>query len=749
MRTHEQHRFCGLTASLLLAAIWTGAADNPFTSPRLAPTVSWLGNTFPGAERWVPQDIGALCVAPDGRVFSNVHWEEGGGNCTAFKDGEVLGHAGHTHGWGHQGGHAVAANARHLFIAGRMGNEGGNLKDPETWPPKDADWVGISRRTLEDIRKAAPFPGAKGGKGGTLKSAFLVVDEVPVARHANERRGSNITGLCATDSSLFASCPYDRTIKVFDADTMQRAAVWPFERAGPLALAPDGTLWVLQEAAPGLPARVLALDGEGRPQPREVRFDARDTPVAIAFTPEGRLLVADSGPLQQVRLFDVRSPTPRQTGALGVEGGITSGHSGTFGPLRFNQPRAVACDSQGTVFVAHGGSTGGGSTVLEAYAPHGKRLWHLLGLMFVDLADVDPADDTRVFSKEERFAMDYTQPRGREWAYRGYTVNRFRYPEDPRLHIWSAGAWVRRIGGRPFLFVTDMNAEHLQVFRFSTPTDGETAIPSGLFAKRRIAKDGWPPHQPEKGEWLWRDADGNGTFGPDEFTPGGGADAPASQGWWADHAGGVWLASETRGIRYFPQQGLDACGNPQWSYATARTFPHPQGFRQLKRLRYDPSSDTLYLGGTTDAHRNQHWKPMGPFLARYDGWLKSEGRDAPRWQIVLPYGAGAQGHASCEPMGFDTAGDFLFVPYTGAAKALGVKTGRVEVFRAADGAACGHFEPSPDIGEIGLQDIRESLRAHRRADGEYLVFLEDDYKAKVVLYRWRPAAPSAEGSTAK
>jgi hypothetical protein len=38
------------------------------------------------------------------------------------------------------------------------------------------------------------------------------------------------------------------------------------------------------------------------------------------------------------------------------------------------------------------------------------------------------------------------------------------------------------------------------------------------------------------------------------------------------------------------------------------------------------------------------------------------------------------------------------------------------------------------------QDIRETLRAHRRADGEYLVFLEDDYTAKVVMFRWEPAA---------
>jgi hypothetical protein len=88
-------------------------------------------------------------------------------------------------------------------------------------------------------------------------------------------------------------------------------------------------------------------------------------------------------------------------------------------------------------------------------------------------------------------------------------------------------------------------------------------------------------------------------------------------------------------------------------------------------------------------------------------------------------------------MGFDVAGDFLFVPYTGASKADRVKHGRVEIFRALDGASVGHLEPSEDVGEIGLQDIRECLVAHRRADGEFLVFLEDDYKSKVMMFRWK------------
>lgn len=155
----------------------------------------------------------------------------------------------------------------------------------------------------------------------------------------------------------------------------------------------------------------------------------------------------------------------------------------------------------------------------------------------------------------------------------------------------------------------------------------------------------------------------------------------------------------------------------------------------MKRLRYDAASDTLYLGGTTAKDKNQHWKPMGPVLARYDGWLHGERKL--RWRITLPYTIGSRGHESCEPMGLDVAGDFIFVPYTGASKKDGVKTGRVEIFQTGDGHSVGHVEPGENVGEIGLQDIRETVTAHRRANGEYIVLIEDDYKSKIVMFRIR------------
>jgi len=350
------------------------------------------------------------------------------------------------------------------------------------------------------------------------------------------------------------------------------------------------------------------------------------------------------------------------------------------------------------------------------------------------VADADPASETDVFTKEEHFKVNYNPIK---WDYIGYTVNKFKYPDDPRLHIWSAGAFVRRIKNQRFLFVSDMNSERLQVYKFNEKTDGEIAIPSVLYSGRFLkTKTGFPQFQPQNGEWIWRDVNGNGKIEANEYSTNDGKNAPPYQGWCLDDNGNIWQAFETEGIRKFNFQGLDKFNNPIWDFKNTELFQKTSEFKQIKRLRYLPEKDIMIIGGTTTEHKNQHWKPMGPVIALYDNWSKPDRKL--RWIIVAPYEKGSKGHSSCEPMGFDVAGDYIFVPYTGASKEMKISTGHIEVFRLDNGESVGYMEPSPEIGEIGLQDVRECLRAIKRKNGEYIVFLEEDYKAKVLVYVWRP-----------
>jgi hypothetical protein len=331
--------------------------------------------------------------------------------------------------------------------------------------------------------------------------------------------------------------------------------------------------------------------------------------------------------------------------------------------------------------------------------------------------------------------MDWSRSSGEEWSYRGYTVNPYKYPQDPRLHLPATHVWMRRIAGRPILFISDMTGEFLHVYRFSPETDGETAIPCALLSKRHVSrKDGYPAHQPPRGQWLWRDRNGNGAPDADEYQSAekdaGGIPVP-------DARCNIWYAERER-ICCLPVEGVDDRGVPAWDLTRLRSYPRPAEFDEVRRVHYLPEADTMLLGGNRGEDRNQHWKPMGPALACYDAW--GTDRRRLRWRIVLPYEKGSRGHESAEPISFDTAGDYVFVAYTRGLKADGVKYAFVKVLKATDGSVVGNLVAEKELGEIGLLDIVDSVRAVRRADGEYVVFLEDDAKAKVVMFRWKPQA---------
>jgi hypothetical protein len=311
-----------------------------------------------------------------------------------------------------------------------------------------------------------------------------------------------------------------------------------------------------------------------------------------------------------------------------------------------------------------------------------------------------------------------------------------------------------------------MNAIRLQVYEIDIPEDRnpeQRAVnpavpgrPAVLFSpqhyKNRNGSEptDWLRGQPEKGEWIWTNSqlhDQSLRINEAEFSSHE-PEMHGIEGWWIERKGDIWQTTFDKGLRRFRYQGLDKVGNPIWNFENRDTFPHPAEFKQVKRIRYYPETDTLYLGGCAvvngKEHKNQHWKPMGAVICRYDNFLKNQragdaAQRSPRWTTVLPYVMGSSGHESCEPMGFDVAGDYIFVPYTGASKESGFKTGHVEVIRADDASPVGWKEPDvKTVGEVGLQDIRECLSAHRLKSGEYVIFLEDDYKAKVVMYRWKP-----------
>ena len=806
---------------------------------------SWIGNSYGGLNngkgQWVQQDIAAMCVTPDGTVYTNVPWEEAGGNCMMYKDGEMLGAAMHTHGWGFNGGKAVAVNDKYVYIALSGNNEGGGLNDPGTWPPKGKRWFGVSRRLRSDFTQGAPFDHGKGGKGDTLPRSFQVVNEVP---DANNIDGSAaITGLWATNERLYVANPLENRIEIYDAETMRKSAEWPLPdefkgKMGAIAMSPDGDLWVLVQQPWDKPIddRFLVFDKDGKLFVKKTFFGFGEIkhasivvsvkgsmfpalvdiqPSAFCFDSKGQLLVADSGTFQTILIFrKIRdtyihvssfSETGDSKSMIGMQYNVKLGlcNDLLYSDLMFRNITAIACDAQDNVYIASDWATNGGGTILESYAPvdepvithllqnpfpsYWKLNWRLYGLCFIDCATLDPDDETIVYTKEERYKIDWSQEPGEEWSFLGSTADRLnaniktlRSPSDgedkevgnwslplfrdPRLNISDSGpVWVRNLNGMKFLFVGDMNAARLQVYEFDFDRSDEFAYiqPLVLFSPTHYKnRDGneptdWMPAQPTKGEWIWTNRwrhDFIDMEEPEEFSSQE-TEIRGIEGWWVDSKGDVWQTSLDKGLRRFRYQSDHEKNrsvfrhSPPWNFENLDIYPHPKEFTQVKRIRYDAETDTLYLGGcaTVDGveHKNQHWKPMGAVICRYDHFLQGDNPGQTdgklRWRIVAPYVTGSSGHESCEPMGFDIAGDYMFVPYTGASRVSGFKTGHVEVFRISDGGSVGWMEPDPaTVGEVGLQDIRECLSAHRRENGEYVVFLEDDYKAKVVMFRWMP-----------
>src|SRR5207248_6403421 len=119
-----------------------------------------------------------------------------------------------------------------------------------------------------------------------------------------------------------------------------------------------------------------------------------------------------------------------QIGSLGISGGMFTGMRGQPGDSRLDFPRAVGTDAAGNVYVA-GGYSGAD---LRKFSPSGEMAWQILGLQFVDCIAADPlSDGQNVYSKTNRFSMDYTRHNGQEWKWMGTTVDLFRYPSDPRI----------------------------------------------------------------------------------------------------------------------------------------------------------------------------------------------------------------------------------------------------------------------------------------------------------------------------
>ncbi len=702
----------------------------------LAHVTSWIGNTWGAAgahysalKNNMQMFVDAMGVAPDGTVFTSSIWDEAHKEMGFYRDGRDLGQ------WDEIGsadwpksqwsfnnadGGAVAAGDRYVFLTIDR-----TINSKQQGP-------GWFRRY--DRRTNKP-------KGFDVKVS-----------------SARIEGLALDGGELFVADRTGSRIAVFDAETLKQRRAFPCGQPGKLAVDGDGHLWVLQRAE----RAVACVARDGKPLGTRIALAARSRPADIAWNAARRqLMVADDGPDHDVKFFD----RGKLAGTFGAKGGLFSGVPGQWQPGKFFDLSGVGADREGNIHVAMSGrrSVQKGGAAIESYTPGGKLRWAAYNHGFIEVGLVDPASETDVFTTTKHYVMDYGKAAGHEWSYRGHTLDLARFPDDARPRVWESCALaIRRIEGKRFLFFSDMYSSFLAVYRF----DGEIAVPCALIMKSHwqqprpmssakdvgdaltsglasLARRGpWPPRQPKQGEWIWVDANGDGQMDAGQYESNHGLNAPDDAwGWSVDQRGGIWLATAKAGVRHYACQGLNKHGVPRYDFAHTTLAPMPAPFTLLRRAEYDAAGDTMILSGYTAAFPNASnlWgKCIGRVVARYDHW--SAGASKPAWLIEdLLYAQGGFHHDRFLTA-LDVAGDYVFLQTSHCDEQFHENTQTCFVYSKAGGKLVGHMRPGPEV-QIGPAqiDIAWGMRAFRRADGEYLVFVEDDWFGKVLMYRWRPA----------
>ena len=709
-----------LTAKYWAGEKWIAAGERTLPNSQ-----SWLGNSFSGKEKWMQLGISAMAVASDGTVYTNTIWDEAGREVGFYKDGDVVGSAGHTHGWGYMGGQAVAVSDDFLFISQVVGSERGKLQDPHTWPPKGRHWIGVSRRMRDG--KAAPFSGGRGGAGDTLRDSYLLIAEVPV------REGwRGILGLAATDELLYVSDAYHSKIRCNDTMTMRPVLTWDLERPGRIAIGDAGRVWVAQDGSVGgaLP-KVLCFSRDGKKLPQEIA--CLGTPKALAVDGRGRLLLAEDTEDCQARIFSDLETKPRQIGSFGVKGGILAGRRGEMGDRKLLPISELGLDGNGNLVIA---SNARGVVDLRCFSQEGSLLWRLYCNQFVDCGDFDPATDgDDVYTAEEHFVYVPRGKPGREWNWQGYTVDHMRFPDDPRLHPLPAHsiatARVVRMDGHLLMYVWGQIPTALSIYR--KEENSEIFIPCGMLLGYGTSQKrfDWPKQSPDRHPWLWCDANGDGQMGADEFET---SPAPQAEkhawGWHVDDRGGVWYCLERTGIRHLPLKEIDRDGVPVYSLSDQVSIEMPEPFTRLMRIECFPDSDTAYLSGYTKDRPKQEgpWGMVGSELVRYDLWSKRQRRI--RWRAPLH-------HSNWHRDNFKS---MSVCPSAGRAFLAHTATHVIYVYDTETGERVGVLKPDRELfGRVGWIDMVNGIRAFRRKSGEVLLLVEEVWKQKQIVYRLAPA----------
>jgi hypothetical protein len=643
-------------------------------------STSWLGNTYMDADRHktVTEELADICLSPDGKLFT----------------------AGYAEAWG-GGAEYEADNGG--FIARYERFESG-FGDPVKCVAADSEFVYWGTPGKGILR-------SKHGGGGAGAYTTFLAEKI-------------ITGLFAKDGKLYVSNFSDGKVHVLDLATMTEIRSWLCPNPTRLTVDQAGNVWVIHwdstsaqkphEGSVWWGDKIMSFSPAGTAGPEITDFEK---PLAVAVNHSGRLLVGGLNRHSQIWIYNV-DQKPTKVGAFGADGGIFSGTAGAFtGSAKLHWIKAITFDADDNIYTGCTYGTFWGNCI-EKWKPSGDLQWRLFAGTSLDSAGLDPDNDTEVYSKYHHYSLDYSKTApGTEWSLKGFTVDRFKYPNDPRIdqnsdvgsRALGAGAW--RIGGKLFVGRSSQEGYRFELFRQEKDTDGEVLVPSFRMGAGRDTNNHF--YDPKTKTWIQKPK----------------KDGIYNQYWNIAKNGDLFTVGDPQTIIHYRFGGLDSNGNPIWDSSNA-TASVVSELKPVRRLVYDSDADIMYMAGDV---KDQNW---GSFLRvkRFANW--SKGNRASSYTVELPYQdkeyAGNSNYGGGQPVAFSVAGDYLFVLY-------GI--GHVRILDKHDGRLVGTLRQNVNgwTGSDGQVDAAYGMTVTLRKNGEYVVLFENAAWADIQMYRWCPS----------
>lgn len=717
-------------------ALFGGTSDQPMSAtfdrielskPNLEYATSWVGNSLPGpVEDTVNFNMTSLYTTPDGTCYVTSFFEEQGHTIAAYRDGEQIAPDSKTPA---NGGTAIAANDKYVFAA------------------------------------EYKHRGKKGSEFNRVSRELNGRDRVQVS--AEGKGDQTVRGLTANNEEVFASNRIDHRIEVYDAETLERKRGFEFTRPGPLAHDGKGNLWVVREGFEEQTyeyldgpyphdAEIVCLDAQSG---RVVKsFKGPAVPTGVAIDPQGRLLVADNGPDQQVKIYDV-SGEPKLVGTVGTQGGIFAGKPGEVTDGKLNGLTGVGADAEGNIYVTSTGwpfmyvSPGlmANATTLRAFPPEAINKaeptvdWRLDSIAYIfDGGTLDPRDETELYAGADQiFKMDWSESRGKEGTYHAFTANAKEFPLEALGRRTRETPWVRWLDGEKFLFLR--GAPGLVAYRFEPSEYGEMAVPAAAIGTRAHPKNqvNWLDHEPvDTGEgYAWLDGTNgqprDGKDQPDEYVSLGKLPTGAGNRWDIDDHGDLWFTGWANPKLVRINFAGVHNGVPSWD--GHEVYDPPAPFMKVQRSRYDADTDTMILAGNTQMYvggEDIRWRTT--HVARYENWSKRNRKSSIEITLSPEPGDTYMDGA----IGFDVVGDFLYT--TG-------RPGNVMVYDLNHGNRVMEFVPGPEVNGNGgyFDNDQSAVQAFRLFNGEYLALAQENGWCKLIMYRWTPdTTPDAKPTVA-